>query len=33
MFEFPDAEGGEEERFSTGESAGGGHGVFSVMTV
>jgi len=30
MFEFPDSEGGKEERFGSGEGAGCGHGMFAI---
>ena len=33
MFEFPDAQGGEEERFGAGQGAGSGHGVFPVVVL
>ena len=33
MFEFPNAQGGEQEGFGPGEGAGCGHGVFAVVTV
>lgn len=31
MFEFPDAQGGEEERFGSGQGAGGGHDVLAIV--
>jgi hypothetical protein len=33
LFQFPDAEGREEERFGSGQGTGCGHGVFAGMTV
>ena len=33
MFEFPNAQGGEKQRFGPGQGAGGGHGVFAIVTV
>jgi hypothetical protein len=30
MFEFPNAESGQEERFGSGQGSGGSHGVFAV---
>jgi len=31
MFEFPDAEGGEEKRFGSGQGAGSSHYMFAVL--
>jgi len=33
VFKFPNSEGGEQKRFGPGEGAGGGHGMFAIMTV
>ena len=33
MFQFPNAEGREKERFGSGKGAGCGHGVFAIMAV